>query len=945
MRCFFQPLLALVFVFPSAGNARAQGVDFSGEVSDEDVEFFEKKIRPVLSQNCFECHGDEKQKGGLRSDSRAALLAGGDLGAAIVPGDPVASLLIKAVRYEEEDLEMPPKKKLPEAQIADLAEWIRRGAPWPGEKPGATVAGKDGEFPEEMRRHWAFQPIKRQAVPANGAANPIDAFLDQKIGAAGLDKTPRAGASVFLRRLSFDLTGLPPSPEETEVFVNEAAGSWTNAVTRAVARLLESPRYGEKFGRHWLDIARYADSNGSEVDHAMSNAWRYRDYVIRAFNEDRPFDVFLKEQIAGDLMPSDDANVFADRITATGFLMLGPKALAELDKPKLVADVVDEQVDTLSRAFMGMTVGCARCHDHKFDPISAADYYSLAGIFTSVRTIDVSKRVATWNEKPIPSDQSHLDRLAGSLAELLKQRDEAGKGAGRKIAEMKGGDPFLLVEAEDFTRGNVRVETDSLGRGIGVVRTLMEYPDHIEYEIDLPEAGDYRLEIRYAALEARPTELSINGNLVEMSAADRTTGDWKPSGQRWFVQGVYAFKSGRNVVEFRRDGAVPLFDKILIGKLSGGPYGSRIPDRPADMREETPARKQLDERITRARRELEAIPTAMAPAEGPVADAPILIRGNPGTKGKVVPRGFLSLIDLPDTVKPGPAQSGRVELADWLTDARHPLTSRVIVNRVWQWHFGSGLVRSSDNFGLRGDAPSHPELLDFLALWFMENGWSVKKLSALICASDAYQRSGSAGSPPQEDPENMLLSHFPRRRLSAEELRDGLLALSGELDVKAGGTLMTVMNRNYAAGGNSPPDVMKEMHYDEPRRSVYLPVIRSALYDLFAVFDFPDPGMLTGQRASTTVAPQALFLMNSPFMEARAAAFAKHLKIRGGDDAAMIGSAYRSLFGRDASASEIEAAISFLDADETAGSPVSRDISWQRLCQAMFASNEFLYLR
>ena len=912
---------------PSAGHAPLAGVTATPAtgVPAADAEFFEKRIRPVLADHCHECHGEKKQKGGLRLDSRAALLAGGDIGPAVVAGQPDKSLLLTAVRYEDEDLQMPPKKRLSAAQVADLAEWVKRGALWPGESGAvAAKAGGEMQFTPAQKAHWAWQPLRKPAVP--GAGHPIDAFIGAKLAAAGLQPAPPADARTFIRRLTFDLTGLPPTPEEVETF----AKSGIRNPKSEIERLLASPHYGERYARHWLDVARYADSNGSEVDHAMANAWRYRDYVVRAFNDDLPFDRFVREQLAGDLLP--DA-----ALPSTGFLMLGPKALAELDKERLHADIVDEQVDTVSRAFMGLTVGCARCHDHKFDPIGDEDYYALAGIFKSTRSMDFSKRVATWTERPLgdPADLARVEALMKKIADLRSQRDAAGaqNTAAKQKLTLAADAKFLLIEAEQFRRGNVRIETDSLGKGIGVVRTLMEYPDHIEYEFELPAAGDYQLELRYAAKESRPTELIINGNIVEMEAAAEITGDWKPAAQRWFVQGVYAFQKGRNVLAFHRDGPVPLFDKLLIGQRSVEPHGKGVANAPVTPRQETQTKKELDAAITRTQQELEEIPTAMAPFDGPVADAPILVRGNPATPGAITPRGFPRIVSGLPVEKPTAAQSGRIELTQWITQPQHPLTARVIVNRVWLWHFGEGLVRSPDNFGLRGEAPSHPELLDWLAVWFVENGWSMKKLHTLICTSAAYQRTG--GSPSNIDPENRLLAHFPRRRLDAEALRDAMLAVSGKLDRTVGGPLMTVMNRTYANGGNAPAGIAQQMHYDTPRRSLYLPIVRSALHDFFAAFDYPDPGMLAGQRASTTVAPQALFLMNSPFVSAQAAAFAARVQTLGDDDAARVRAAYALALNRAPGDEEIAAAVAF----------VQRSKSWTPFCHALLASNDFLYVQ
>ncbi len=680
----------------------------------------------------------------------------------------------------------------------------------------------------------------------------------------------------------------------------------------------------------------------------MANAWRYRDYVVRAFNDDKPFDRFVREQLAGDLLPRANTDTFA----ATGFLMLGPKALADLDKPKLAADIIDEQVDTVTRAFMGVTLACARCHDHKFDPLPTADYYALAGIFKSTRTmVDLTRRVVTWHERPLDTaDAPRVSELAKRIADLKTQRDFAGSG--RPVPALPEGGKFLLIEAEDFTRGNVRVDDDQLGRGIGVVRTRAEYPDRVEYEFDLPSAGSYQLELRYAAKESRPTELSINGNIEETNAAAEVTGDWTPAAQRWFVQGTYKFQEGRNKLVVQREGPVPLFDKLLIGRPGTEPHARQVRDTPsARSVVDHVDTKKLDADTAAAQRELEAIPTIMAPAEGVIADAPILVRGSPASPGAIVPRGFARIVGDLGVQKPGAAQSGRLELARWMTQASHPLTARVIVNRVWLWHFGEGLVRSPDNFGLRGQKPSHPELLDWLAAWFIENDWSLKKLHTLISTSAVYQQSFT-GITVASDPENRLLSHFPRRRLSAEELRDAMVSVAGRLDRTLGGTVMQVANRTYVAGGTAPPDIEKQMHYDSPRRALYLPIIRNALHDFFTTFNYPDPGMLTGQRAQTTVAPQALFLMNSPFVLAQATAFAARVQPLGTDDAARLRAAYLLAFARPPNESETARALAFLAQErqavgeaESSRKPEADVSPWVRLCRALLSSNEFFHVR
>lgn len=934
--------LRLCFVAASAHSLLAQSPALDRAAED----FFEKQVRPILARNCQTCHGPALQRGSLRLDSRAALLQGGDLGPAIVPGDPENSLLIKAVRQTSEHLQMPPSGKLKDQQIADLASWIQRGAVWPGSPQSATpTSARATTNATPHQSHWAFQPLRKPTIPPVSAPNPIDRFLLQRMEAAGLKPAPQADPATLLRRLRFNLTGLPPTAEELVAFQKDSS---PQAFAHLIDRLLASQQYGEHWGRHWLDVARYADSNGSEVDHALAHAWRYRNYVIGAFQHDKPFPQFIQEQLAGDLVP----NPTPETLAATGFLMLGAKSLAELDKPKLVADIVDEQVDTVSRAFMGLTMGCARCHDHKFDPLPTADYYSMAGIFFSTRMMDVSKRVATWTERPVHAQAAaELETLQKQLESIKTERAALVKSTRGQRQRLSAAADFVVVEAEHYIQGNVVVDNDDFGKGIGVVRTRRTYPDELQYEVEVLAAGDYQLEFRYASNESRPVEILINGELKESTAAGEVTGGFTADTQKCFLQGRYALRAGNNSLVIRRDGPVPLLDKLVIGKPSAHLYCESVPAKPSGQPGDEQTKRALavlDKQIAELEKRIDAVPMAMAPFDGPVADSPILIRGSLATPGKVAPRGFPSVAGSFDCPRPSTATSGRLELAAWLADPRHLLTARVIVNRVWLWQFGQGLVTSPDNFGLRGEKPSHPELLDWLAAWFMENGWSIHKLNRLICTSEAYQRASSPGVRPQ-DPANRLLSSFPRRRLAAEEIRDAMLAVSGQLDLTPADNLMEVRNRTYANGGNAPKDIVSKMHYESTRRSVYLPVVRTALYDLFAIFDHPAPGMLTGQRSTTTVAPQALFLLNSPLVKAQARHFAKRLAATPGDSASRVRQAYQLAYGREASPAEVSLALDFLASEERtlhdAGNPDPGLGAWSRFAQTLLMSNDFLYLR
>ncbi len=782
-------LLLLGLLLPAApAFAQDKGLDPAA------VKFFETNVRPVLANRCFSCHGPEMQKSKLRIDSLAALLQGGRSGPALTMGKPDDSLMIQAIRHGE-TLQMPPKMKLPAREIADLTTWVKMGAPWPNAKGIAKVEIKENEpvFNKEQIGHWAFQPVRQATPPVvrNQAwvMSPIDAFVLAKLEAKGLTPTPAADARTLIRRVYFDLIGLPPSPEEVEAFVKAAAGAKRGeALANIVDRLLASPRYGERWARHWLDVARYADSNGMDENLVFGNAWRYRDYVIDAFNRDVPYDQFVREQIAGDLLKEP-------KLQATGFLCIGPKMLAEDDPVKMEMDIIDEQLDTLGRAFLGMTFGCARCHDHKYDPISAADYYALAGIFKSTKTMTNFRVVASWQERPI-----------GTPAEIDKAKAHAKKFADllAKLDQIAGEDPALKKELNDIRQQLVKLEKKS---------------------------------------------------------------------------------------------APPMAD-------------------------------------------------TMAVSDGKASDLRVHLRGNHLTLGKQSPRRFPRVFTSLKQAPIDATHSGRLQLAAWLTQPEHPLTSRVMVNRLWHWHFGAGLVRSVDNFGLLGDKPSHPELLDYLAAQFLESGWSIKAMHRAIVLSSTYQMSAAYNDAAfQVDPDNRLHWRHGRRRLEAEALRDSLYVLAGNLDVKVGGTLFDAKNRAYVPGY---PNAMYNK-YDIPRRSIYLPVIRSALYDVLQAFDFADPSFPAGERATTTVAPQALFLMNGKIVHEQTRVWtAKLLADKSLDDAGRVRRIYLQAFGRPASEKEVARSLEFVQRVESelarAKAVDSRAQAWQSLCRVIVSANEFVYV-
>jgi cytochrome c553 len=762
---------------------------------------FEKKVRPVLVEKCISCHGPDKQQGDLRVDSRAALLAGGSRGAGLVPGKPDESLLLRALAHDGE-LKMP-KDKLPAADIAAIREWVQAGAPWP-DSGTTTVAPKVGErvFTAEEKVFWAFQPVRRPKVPEvtnhkSHITNPIDAFLLAKLSDNGLSFAPPADKRTLIRRVTFDLTGLPPTPAEVDAFAKDDS---PGAYEKLVDRLLASSAYGEKWGRRWLDVARYADSNGMDENLAYVNAWRYRDWVIKSFNDDKPYDQFVRKQIAGDLMSGGTEAERAERLIATGLLVIGPKMLAEDDPVKMRMDIIDEQLDTLGQAFMGLTLGCARCHDHKFDPITAADYYALAGILYSTKSMRNYSVVAAWNERVLGTPAN-----AAALAEH---------------------------------------------------------------------------ETKVAAAKA---DLAA----VRMPAVVAVTG----------------FAA-------------------------------------------TPLARQFRDRVSAAEKAKPPVDEAMAVEDAKGEDLRVHLRGNHLTPGAESPRRFPRIIAGDKPLSLGSDRSGRKEFADWLTRPDHPLTARVMVNRLWAGHFGAGLVRSTDNFGRLGERPSHPELFDWLAAEFVEKKWSVKHIHKLIVTSTAY-RTNSRSDPAAllRDPDNRLLTHFTRRRLDAEEIRDGMLAVSGLLDRTMGGTLLKATPRQYVTSTAN----RNYEGYALPRRSVYLPVVRSAVFDVLQTLDFPDPSVPNGQRTATTIPTQALFMLNGALADQTAEALAKSVLAVKGDDAARVHEAYRRVFARDPTAAEVEKVLAYLKKSEDATDPKltadqSKLRAWRGLCRVLLASNEFVFV-
>lgn len=882
----------------------------AGASSEDGTAFFEKHVRPVLISRCYECHSTEKKiKGGLALDTREATLKGGDSGPGIVAGDLEKSKVIEAVRYANHDLQMPPKGQLPPAEIKALEAWVKMGAPDPrtgnvAAKPGKTIDINEG------RKFWSFAPIARVeppvvAQPSSPIRTPIDSFIQARLQSQGLTTSAPADKRTLLRRATFDLTGLPPTPEEVEAFLADTS---PQAFDRVIERLLASPHYGERWGRHWLDVARYADSNGMDENIAFGNAWRYRDYVVQAFNDNKPFDQFLIEQIAGDLLPRSDA-----AMTATGFLSLGARVLAEPDVQKLEMDIIDEQLDTLGKAFLGMTFGCVRCHDHKFDPVTQEDYYAMAAIFRSTRSLSDEKMGAIkfWNEHSLATPE----QLAAK-----KKYDEAVKA---KRAELTA---FT-------TKAKTELKAELYSHAAEYLAAAAMLPPD-------PEFGEVEQAARAASL--RPRYLLTCRQYLDRHPEHPFYAAWRQAAARRDRAGVLSHYK-------------PLFTEALAAK-KGTAYEAltdiagilAVPDKDADAFDAA-----TFARIDAMSDELMALedktpdpPSIMSVAEGNVVKAlPVHIRGSYLTLGKPVERGFPEVMRTSFTKPVMPArQSGRLELARWMASSEHPLTSRVIVNRIWRWHFGQGIVSSTDNFGVLGSKPSHPDLLDWLARNFMENGWSVKDLHRLIMKSSVYQQSSAASfsmadkaDPRLIDPENRLLWRANIQRLEAEEVRDSMLSASGWLSPQIGGKTIPQRNREFVFNHTSKDHTT----YETPRRALYLPIIRNHLYDMLEQFDYPDPTMPTGSRNSTVIAPQALIMMNSPVAMEAGKRLARRLEgVK--DSSERIRQAYALLYGRDPAVKETARALALIRQLEATE---STQRAWELLCHTLMAANEFSYLR
>jgi mono/diheme cytochrome c family protein len=906
-------ILTIVAVLLAGMAARAS--DAAG------IEFFEKKIRPVLVDQCYKCHAEgEKVKGGLLLDTRAGLLKGGDTGPSIVPGEPDKSLLIKAIRYTDEELKMPPKdKKLSAEQIADFEAWVKMGAP----DPRTNTTKLAAVVTEEARKHWAYQPVRSPAAPkvrkTSWMQQPLDAFVLAKLEFKGLKPSPQADRRTLIRRASYDVTGLPPTPEEVEAFVADKS---PDAYRKLVDRLLASPHYGERWARYWLDIARYADTKGYvfEEERRYPFSYTYRDYVIRALNEDLPYDQFIIQQLAADLLPlGEDKRPLA----ALGFMTLGRRFLN--NQP----DIIDDRIDVMSRGLMAMTVACARCHDHKFDPISTKDYYSLYGVFASSEEP---------NEKPLLGNKALPKEYPEYLVEKKKRDDELknyqASEEAKLLAKMRAqvGEYLLAVHdtrklAKDKREAVVRERKlfpSVATRWERRLETLEEKNDPVFapwFAFAALPATNFAEAARPLAARFASNNASNKLNTLVAALFTNAPNSLSNVAERYDQLFASIDKQWRDsATQTNAPAALASADAEALRQVIYSEKGAfalnseemyRLFDTPAQQKVRALRRKVEELDATHAG----APPRAMALVDKATPVEPVVfVRGNPGNHGPKVPRQFLEILSEGKR-EPFKKGSGRLELAQSIASTNNPLTARTMVNRVWAYYFGTPLVRTPSDFGVKSDPPTNPELLDHLASEFMASGWSLKKLHRSILLSAAYQQS-SAGNEANEkiDPANENYWRQNRRRLDFEAMRDTLLTVSAKLDKTMGGRPVEITSEPFAA-----------------RRTVYAYIERQNLPGLFRTFDFASPDATSPQRFYTTVPQQALFLMNSPFVVQQSQAVLNRPELKEArSDEERIRRMYRVAFQREPDRDELAAGRQFIAAQATATNTAAPEIPvWQ----------------
>ena len=1072
---FLVPVLLTVCMTIGVVTAEDTEANKGKEFSAQDLEFFESKVRPLLVNNCHECHGPaaDSPAGGLLITSRPALLAGGDTGPAIDEEHPDKSLLLDAINYGE-IYQMPPSSKLPAAEIATLTKWVRMGAPWPKTTAHAT-AGKEPakkfDLAARKAEHWCWQPIRKPSVPVvKDTSGPLDAtdhFVIAKLEQARLTPALPADRRTLIRRLSFDLLGLPPTPQQVDDFVNDQSDS---ALPKLVDRLLASPHFGERWGRHWLDLVRYAETHGHEFDYPIPHAHEYRDYVIRALNEDVPYDDFVREHLAGDLLPDPrlhPVEKFNESVMGPGFFWLGEGTHAPVDVKGDQAARIDNQIDVMCKSFLGLTVACARCHDHKFDAISTEDYYSLAGYLQSSRRhfaqLDVGGAGATiakqLDSKIAEADKS-LSKVMSSLASLdadqleslTKRLLDVARSAGdnsplklpshplhcvhllanepsdqieKKLNKLREDAVQLKQQWEEqestlFARFDQGLpagwSTSGLAlvasRGVmssssfavnqkGVLRSPNFTIDHDEVHV-LARGDKCKIRIiidgywLYESNELLFKKCRTNLDDAAQYKWYRLSGDLKKyHGHRAYLEVIDHADGFGDIAEVRfADEKPPAVESSFANLLASRPteelnsetVTNTIRDLSRDLTSEKspkseplllrdyatvvsfliendvlPENKDLA-RLKATRAEIAALDAKMPAArfalsmqDGTPIDEHIFVRGNHKTPGSLAPRGILHAMDDGASRKE-PANrtgSGRLQLAERIISQQNPLTARVAVNRIWHHLFGRGIVGSVDNFGFLGEKPTHPELLDYLAHEFMDDGWSTKRMIRRLVLSQTYQMSSRANSPAEKielvDAENLLLHRARVRRLEGEAIRDSILTVSGQLDQTQFGSPVPIHLTSFMTGRGRPKE--SGPLDGNRRRSIYVEVRRNFLSPMMLAFDTPIPFNTMGRRNVSNVPAQSLILMNDSFVAQQSKLWAEAIVKTGDSFEERLTIAYMTALGRQPTATETEKAKSYIASfAEEPGDP-KEDIGpkdgvefWQELCHVIFNMKEFIYV-
>ena len=946
MKYIFRAAIASAYVFASVAAYSADAP------SAEQIEVFEKQVRPLLVQNCNECHGAKKQEAGLRLDTHAGFLKGSDGGVVFTAGNVEGSRLLTVLKYAEGETQMPPKGKLSDEQIAVVRKWLEQGAAWPAE-----VASIDAMA--AAKSHWAFQAVRRPGIPvldlpvAERASlqTPVDSFIATALAEKKLILSKPADRYEFIRRATFDLCGIPPTFEQVQEFDADRS---PDATERLVDRLLASPLYGQRWGRHWLDVARYADSKGYvfTAEPRYPYSYTYRDYVVDAFNSDLPFDRFVIEQLAADSVVTSEKGEHAaadsqdPRLAALGFLTVGRRYLNNQN------DIIDDRIDVVSRGLLGLTVGCARCHDHKFDPVPTADYYSLYGVFSS--SVEPDELPVIGVPKDANAHREFLAELAKREAAVLNYETESIPKLANEIREVAG-DAFQQIAKQMPVWSQVSLELKGKNEARGPI--VQRWRDFLNRTASQPHAvlSPWHLLAKIDKAEEFPGAVAklieswVSGEeaarvnpLIRQSIVDQKPGTLLALGRLYGklfddvrLQWDELRKTSPEVTQLP-DGAAEQLRQVLYGE--GSPTILTLDEARAGFG------RDIRDKITNLKRDVDALkvtspgapPRAMVVRDGPVHEPVIFVRGNPGRRGKNVPRQFLEIASSAER-KPFTRGSGRLDLAEAIVDPQNPLTSRVIVNRIWQHHFGTGIVASPSDFGTRGMPPSNPQLLDWLAAETAgvdtsphtvgsPDRWSLKRLHRLIMNSSVYRQSSNEDAAARSvDPENRLLWRMPRQRLDFESLRDSLLTVSGKLDDRIGG---------------QPFDGV--MNSATTRRTIYTLINRNDLPGIFRAFDFADTDASASDRPQTTVPQQSLFAMNSPFIQEQSRRLAAECQAGASNDPERIEFIYHRVFARQPTEDERKLGQQFLEAAQTTST--EKLSPWDRYAQVLLMSNEFLFV-